>query len=462
MANVRVDVPITSDPPGADVAVHGYLSNRDWIPIGTTPIKSATVPFGSLQWRVTKSGYAPLEASGSGPEMGPFHLMPVGSAPPGMIFVPRGAIELDVAQADLPDYWIDIYEVTNRQFKQFVDAGGYRTREYWHEPFVKDGRTIDWDAAIAEFHDATGRPGPSTWDVGAYPDGQDEFPVSGVSWYEAAAYAVFAHQQLPTVYHWYRASGAFSVFSDLISVEQLLRARHGARRSVHGLGPYGTFDMAGNVKEWCWNSTNAGRRYVLGGAFADADYQFRDQDAQSPFERRAGFGLRTIEQTEPLAPALTRSGGERRARSGHDQARRERRVSDVPPAVRLRPEDRSTMKAEASERRPAWRREKVSVAAAYGSERVPVYRVRPDIERAAVPGGGDVSGIQRHDDRSSASCIMQWADFFIRSGRVLVYPMYQSTYERHIAGKKGPNDPPRHYDAARQGHPPHGGLPRDT
>ena len=58
--------------------------------------------------------------------------------------------------------------------------------------------------------------------------------------------------------------------------------------------------MAGNVKEWCANATETGRRFVLGGSFADASWQFRDQDAQSPFERRAGFGLRLIEPSAPL------------------------------------------------------------------------------------------------------------------------------------------------------------------
>ena len=124
----------------------------------TTPIKSARVPFGSPQWRVTKAGYAAARsvrqrtgdvvdvASRAG-----------GHGAAGQWSLFRGDRSSSTsAQADLPDYWIDMYEVTNRQFKQFVDAGGYRSRDYWHEPFVKDGRTIDWDDAIAEFHDATG------------------------------------------------------------------------------------------------------------------------------------------------------------------------------------------------------------------------------------------------------------------------------------------------------------------
>ena len=59
---------------------------------------------------------------------------------------------------------------------------------------------------MEQFRDATGRPGPSSWELGRYPDGQSEYPVGGISWYEADAYMSFAGKRLPTVYHWYRAA----------------------------------------------------------------------------------------------------------------------------------------------------------------------------------------------------------------------------------------------------------------
>ena len=70
---------------------------------------------------------------------------------------------------------------------------------------------------MAHFRDATGRPGPATWDLGSYPDGQDEHPVAGVSWYEAAAYAKFAGKSLPTIYHWLAASG-FMLAGEIMNV----------------------------------------------------------------------------------------------------------------------------------------------------------------------------------------------------------------------------------------------------
>jgi eukaryotic-like serine/threonine-protein kinase len=95
----------------------------------------------------------------------------------------------DIPAILVQDYWIDRYEVTNRQFKEFLDKGGYRKPHYWKHEFRKDGRTLSWQAAMNMFRDSTGRPGPAVWAQGEYPRGQEDFPVSGVSWYEAAAYA---------------------------------------------------------------------------------------------------------------------------------------------------------------------------------------------------------------------------------------------------------------------------------
>jgi dienelactone hydrolase len=355
-----------------------------------------------------------------------------------MVFVRHGSVDLDTGSVELPDYRIDKYEVTNRQFKQFVDAGGYRTREYWTEPFVKDGRTLGWDQAMTEFRDATGRPGPSTWEIDAYPDGQDDFPVSGVSWYEAAAYATYARKQLPTVYHWYRASGAFSVFSDVLSVSNFSgrgTARVGENR---GVGPFGTYDMAGNVKEWCWNGTTTGRRFVLGGAFNDAEYQFRDEDAQSPFDRRPGFGLRLIEQEAALETRLT----DPIVTVERDPAAF-KPVDDALYVVYARQFDYDPAPLAASVEETIetsnWRRERVSFAAAYGTERVPAYLFIPSDAQPPYQAVVLFPGSNAVMTRSSRDLALQFADFIVKSGRVLVYPIYQGTYERRITAAAGPN-----------------------
>ena len=51
--------------------------------------------------------------------------------------------------------------------------------------------------------------------------------------------------------------------------------------SYKGLGAFGTLDMAGNVKEWCWNEIG-GRRYIRGGAWNEPAYMFSDLDARHP------------------------------------------------------------------------------------------------------------------------------------------------------------------------------------
>src|SRR5205823_3249585 len=175
-------------------------------------------------------------------------------------------------------------------------------REYWTTPFIVDRQTLDWPAAISRFHDTTGRAGPSTWELGAYPDGQADYPVSGVSWYEAAAFAQYAGKSLPTAYHWYYASGAFGIFSSIVRFSNFGGKGPAAVGSYKGLGPYGTYDMAGNVKEWCWNATDRGWRYVLGGGYNGATYQFRDEDARPPMERSAEFGFRLMKQAVPIEP----------------------------------------------------------------------------------------------------------------------------------------------------------------
>ena len=106
----------------------------------------------------------------------------------------------------LDDYFIDRHEVTNEEYKRFVDAGGYQKREFWKPPFIKGSRTIPWEEAVAHLRDTTGGRGPATWEVGTYPKRLEKHPVAGISWYEAAAYAEFAGKSLPTIYHWSRAA----------------------------------------------------------------------------------------------------------------------------------------------------------------------------------------------------------------------------------------------------------------
>ena len=160
---------------------------------------------------------------------------------------------------------------------------------------------------MAEFRDRTGRPGPSGWEVGTYPAGRDQYPVGGVSWYEAAAYARFVGKSLPTVYHWVRAAGTriagyITPFSNF-STDGITAV--GGRP---GVSPFGAFDMAGNVREWAWNEMPTGStRYILGGAWTDPAYAFQQPELRSPFDRSEQNGFRLAEylDSQPLPAALT-------------------------------------------------------------------------------------------------------------------------------------------------------------
>jgi formylglycine-generating enzyme required for sulfatase activity len=139
-------------------------------------------------------------------------------------------------------YLIDRHELTNRQFMAFVEAGGYRQRDYWPAVFDDGGRTIAWAEGVARFRDATGRPG-ATWVQGEFHPGQGDLPVSGVSWYEAAAYARFAGKQLPTIYHWTKAAGPTSSMW-VVPFSNFGGSGPVAVGSRHALHPWGTSDMA--------------------------------------------------------------------------------------------------------------------------------------------------------------------------------------------------------------------------
>jgi predicted esterase len=353
-----------------------------------------------------------------------------------MVRVPGGPFQLGSAPpVELQEFWLDKYEVTNRDFKEFVERGGYQKREYWKHPFLQNGKELSWEEAMAELRDATGRPGPSTWKLGTYPDGQADFPVHSVSWYEAAAYAEFAGKSLPTIYHWYRAAGGL-IFEDILSVSNFGGdgpARVGSHR---GLGPYGTYDMAGNVKEWCWNQAGT-RRYILGGAWSEPTYMFAEHDAQSPFGRAATYGIRCAKYSAP--PAATLLGA---IETLTPDFSKERPVGDD--VFRFYQSiysyDRTDLKAvvESVTETEHWRKEKITFNAAYANERVIAYLFLP---RNASPPYQTViwfPGIYAQTFKSSDNLgLTFYFDFLPRSGRAVLYPIYKDMYERRVASGSG-------------------------
>ena len=145
---------------------------------------------------------------------------------------------------------------------------------------------------MVEFRDATGRPGPSTWSLGTYPEGKDDFPVNGVSWYEAAAYSEFAGKYFPTIYHW-RHAASVGRQDHIIPLSNFGTDGPAGVGAFEGISAHGAYDMAGNVKEWCWNALGD-QRLILGGAWNEPSYMFTQVDAKSPFDRSATNGFRCV------------------------------------------------------------------------------------------------------------------------------------------------------------------------
>ena len=446
-------VSIPSNPPGATLYRNTYTADHQWESLGSTPVQQIWLPEGDFRLRFVKPGYDTLEIAfynvGEGRNFRPgwatstdFRLFPRGVLPAGMVHVSGGglyALHSDLAHmqpAMLGEFLIDKYEVTNREYQQFVLAGGYRNSRYWQEPFVRDGRQVLRDDALRRFVDRTGRPGPATWEAGDYPPGQGDLPVGGLSWYEAAAYARFAGKSLPTVYHWFKAAnpraGAWIVPHSNFGQQGPARAG-----TYQGLSDPGTYDMAGNVREWCSNES-AGQRYILGGGWNDAEYNFNQPFAQSPWDRSATNGLRLVRYLDPPDPGAA-------ARPLRLQVRDFMAETPVNNEVfgyyrRLLqydslPLDPVVQSVDSSG--PDWIEEHVSFTAAYGRERMgailflPRHAQPPFQTVVFFPGSNAL--FQRTYDQRYTTMI----DFLIKSGRAVVYPIYKGMYERRDEDNPG-------------------------
>ncbi|MGA7766120.1 MAG: SUMF1/EgtB/PvdO family nonheme iron enzyme [Candidatus Sulfotelmatobacter sp.] len=427
-------VSIQTTPPGADIYVRTYSAAvKDWTFLGRSPLVNIPVPWDYLRLRIEKPGFGTLEAASfviPNTNLN-FILDVVGSSPPGMVRVPGGAFQFrSAAPVELGDYWLDEYEVTNRQFKRFIDNGGYQNRANWTQEFVKEGRRLSSEEAMAEFRDPTGRPAPSTWELGSYPDGQADFPVGGVSWYEAAAYCESAGKSLPTVYHWYKAAG-LGIPSDILRFSNF-DGKGPTRIGTHqGLGPYGTYDMAGNVKEWTWNESGR-KRYILGGAWNEPRYMFATEDARLPFDRSATLGFRCAKYSSPPASSLTVA-----IETLNRDYTREKPVPDSVFSFYkgLYSYDRTALDPRVESVDDSfqyWRTEKISFRAAYGSDRVMAYLFLPKNARPPYSTVIYFPGVHVFFEKSSENISPELLEFAVRSGRAVLYPIYMGTYERRI------------------------------
>jgi formylglycine-generating enzyme required for sulfatase activity len=158
--------------------------------------------------------------------------------PAGMILVPAGEVrigslpgdkwsdddELPQRVVDVAAFYIDQFEVTNIDYKRFVDATGWRP--------------------------------PPGWKEGRYPEELDFYPVVEVTWWDATAYARWAGKRLPTEEEWEKAACGTDErrfpWGEEFDPE---RANNDIDllpvvSKLEGAGPFGAVNMAGNVAEW--------------------------------------------------------------------------------------------------------------------------------------------------------------------------------------------------------------------
>lgn len=427
-----------TDPSGVAVSYRGYsATDSTWHSVGQTPLEEVPFPNAYLRLRLEKEGHEPLELA-----FHPFFgldatLVPQEAEGEAMVSVLSGDWSYTTRDPVAIDrFLLDKYEVTNAAFQRFVDAGGYRGAQHWTEPFVRNGDPLAWEEGIALLKDATGRPGPATWELSRYPEGEADYPVRGVSWYEGFAYCRFVGKSLPTYYHWRHAAG-LDIFDDVLTFSNFSGVGPAPVGSAGGPGPYGTLDQAGNVNEWTWNASRGGLRYVLGGAWNEPKYRFQDPDARDPFARDPTHGFRCARYESPPDSALMAS-----IDLPFFDFNQVETVDDATFATLANffAYDPGSLDArvERVDTTSHWRRETVSFNAAYGGERVLAHillprGVAPPYQTVVYMAGIDALYL------SSSENLAEWhlLNFIPQSGRALVFPIYKGTYERQYQRPPG-------------------------
>jgi dienelactone hydrolase len=353
-----------------------------------------------------------------------------------MVYAPGGIVPAiaGLALPPIPEFWIDKFEVTNAEFKAFVDAGGYRDRRWWKHEANRDGRPLAWVDAMRLFVDRTGRPGPATWEAGTYPAGRAEYPVTGVSWFEAAAFAEFSGKSLPTVYQFQYAGGPPNLRHDVRQGN--FGSGPAAVSALRDLGPLGTYGLAGNVKEWVWNgvgdsaSSPAEQHYIMGGGWNEPPYMGTAPDARPALDRADTNGIRLVRHiASPDAAGLANL----RVLEEH-----------TPPPIAVGDEafdayrrfyvyEQSPLdaKTESVSDTGDWTNEQVPIAAAYGNERIPITLLLP---KNALPPYQTViwcpGAYSLSLPESERMVMAYYFDFVVKSGRAVVMPDFQGFYSR--------------------------------
>jgi dienelactone hydrolase len=443
-------VSIITDPKESQVYWNKYGSeSNEWELLGSSPLIEIYLPNTWILFKIEKENYiTSTEARhpyylSTGENT--FILNKLGSLPENMVFVSGGMTALNIPGLDhlekieIPSYYIDIYEVTNKQYQEFVDIGGYNNRDYWVKSFEKNGKEITFEKAMNQFKDATGVLGPSNWEAGNFKEGEGKHPVSGISWYEASAYAKFKGKKLPTIYHWNKAANT-RLSSYLVPKSNFDNKGTSPVGQYKGISHVGVYDLAGNVREWCSNETNTQQKIILGGGFDDLTYMFNDVYSQDAWDRSKTNGFRCI---------INIDGDSKKAENIVELPQRdflsEKPVNDETFQLYLSmyKYDKKPLDSEVQiidESSDFFVREKITFNAAYDNERMFAYLYTPKKSSPPYktivyfPGSGAIH------NRNSSELNLSRLDFLLKSGYAIIYPIYKGTYERDTGLKSDYGD----------------------
>ena len=213
-----------------------------------------------------------------------------------MVLIPAGEFLMgDNNRSETPehtvylnDFYMDKYEITNAQYKKFVDANPEWQKdripdEYHSKYFLRDFTNNEdpLDEDLRKYTDAKYalydilRKNTvifknyylADWTDNNYPSGKGNHPVVYVSWYAAMAYAQWAGKRLPTEAEWEKAArgglvGKAYPWGDTPDVNKAnygyLNVNDTTPVGSYPANNYGLCDMVGNVKEWCLDVHNSG------------------------------------------------------------------------------------------------------------------------------------------------------------------------------------------------------------
>jgi eukaryotic-like serine/threonine-protein kinase len=430
---------ITSSPSGAEVLIQDYLApDSPWKTLGTTPLPNLRIPKGYFRWKISQPGGGEITVAPPTEIKMNFSLGASQKSPSRMVRADGGDAGwfLDFVGFYggymLPAFYVDRYEVTNQEYQKFVDSGGYEKQQYWSEKFTQGGHELSWTDAMAEFRDTTGRAGPSTWVAGHYPQGQADFPVAGVSWFEASAYAAFSGKSLPVLAQWLQADPP-AVAPSAVQASNITSNALAPVGKYQGLGPYGTYDMTGNVREWVANAAGGDSRFILGGSWKSQSYLSTTPEALSPFDRSETNGFRCVrniealpvEALDPVKPMVRDFAN---FKPVSDEVFNAYKILYAYPHSPLNAQSEGVVEETAD-----WREEKVTFDAAYSGQRMSAYlflpkHVRPPYQTVLFFPSARVRALR--DSRKLGD--LKFFDYVIQSGRAVMYPVYLDTYERKV------------------------------